>query len=332
MELYAAGFNAWGQLQFGKDEQTNEEPDDIPTFTRVLRDDNGIDGIHPFPSYTIVHTKTSGVLTAGLIPKADLPLTTLPHPSYSHFARASNGLSVFNDTHLPLSPLFPQPPWTPLSSLFPANTNIPSTVTQLISYTTGFAALSTFPDGSTQVYTWGDERYAACLGRDIPASSDTNGAADSQGETEVEVVATTPGIVTDLSDLPTGPITKLAAGGYVLAALTAGKDLYIWGHGGRAAAAGLRGLGVSGETMPIVIEDYDIEDVAVGEGHVVVLTTSGEVFVIGSNSNGQLGLGQEVKGVESWTRVSIKSEGDIVGVAAGPKCSFLLVRDTVDKK
>jgi hypothetical protein len=35
-------------------------------------------------------------------------------------------------------------------------------VIQLLAYETGFVALT--PDG--QVFTWGDERYAACLGRD----------------------------------------------------------------------------------------------------------------------------------------------------------------------
>jgi len=52
MELYAAGFNAWNQLQFGKDEQTDEEPDDISSFTCVFTNDDGIEGVHPFPSHT----------------------------------------------------------------------------------------------------------------------------------------------------------------------------------------------------------------------------------------------------------------------------------------
>ncbi|KAK0613765.1 regulator of chromosome condensation 1/beta-lactamase-inhibitor protein II [Immersiella caudata] len=332
MELYATGLNAWGQLHFDKDEQSNEEPDDLSTFTRVLTV-NGIEGVHPFPSYTLVHTKASGILSAGLIPKDDLPLTTLPHPSYSRFAQTSNGLSIINDTHPPLtnlSSLLPQPPWIPLSTLFPPS--ITSTVTQLVSYTTGFAALTCAPSGKTQVYTWGDERYAACLARDLTSTFPQTGfqthadAVKIETDPHIPVEAITPGIVTDLSDLPTGPITKLAAGGYVLAALTAGKDLYMWGHPGRAAASGLGGLGVSDEVIPVVIEDSDVEDVAVGEAHVVVLTTSGEVFVIGSNSNGQLGLGG-AKSAESWTRVAVeKGDGEIAGVAAGPKNSFLLVR------
>ncbi|KAK4454949.1 E3 ubiquitin-protein ligase HERC2 [Podospora aff. communis PSN243] len=329
MELHATGLNAWGQLHFGKNDRSNDEPEDLSTFTRVLTVDDGIEAVLPFPSYTLVHTKTSGILSTGLIPQDQLPLTTLPHPSHSHIAQASNGLSITNDIHPPLANLsafLPQPPWIPLSTLLPPT--ITGTITQLVSYTAGFAALTTSPSGDTQVYTWGDERYAACLGRDLPSSSSPHAQNDTNTvETDAHTLvdATTPGIVPDLSDLPTGPITKLAAGGYVLAALTAGRDLYVWGHPGRAAAAGLGGLGVSDEIMPVVIEDFDIDDVAVGEAHVVVLTTSGEVFVIGSNSNGQLGLGG-VECAEEWTRVAVeKGEGYVVGVAAGPKNSFLLV-------
>jgi hypothetical protein len=36
------------------------------------------------------------------------------------------------------------------------------TITQLVAYDTGFAALSS----THQVYTWGDERYTPCLGRE----------------------------------------------------------------------------------------------------------------------------------------------------------------------
>lgn len=38
----------------------------------------------------------------------------------------------------------------------------PPEITQLVSYETGFAALSS----TGQVFTWGDERYSTCLGRE----------------------------------------------------------------------------------------------------------------------------------------------------------------------
>jgi hypothetical protein len=39
MDLYAAGFNAWRQLEFFPLASSTEEPDDIMSFRRVLSDD-----------------------------------------------------------------------------------------------------------------------------------------------------------------------------------------------------------------------------------------------------------------------------------------------------
>lgn len=174
---------------------------------------------------------------------------------------------------------------------------------QVVAYETGFAALTTAGD----VYSWGDERYAACLGREVSE----------------DMPADQPALVTALQDLPTGPISKIAAGGYNLAAMTSGNDLYLWGgHPGRKAIL----TDVTDEPMPIDIEGQDIADVAVGELHLVVLTTEGDIFAVGDNTNGQLGLPH--RSVESWTRVELDLQDDqrAVGVAAGPKNSFIMVR------
>lgn len=173
---------------------------------------------------------------------------------------------------------------------------------QLVAYETGFAALTHTGD----VYTLGDERYSACLGREVSPSS----PADE------------PGLVTALQDLPTGPISKIAAGGYMLAALTTGNDLYLWGgHPGRKTVP----ADITDEPTPVDIEENDIADVAVGETHIIVLTTSGDVFVIGENGNGQLGLPS--KSEESWVRVplDLKDGRRVVGVESGARNSFLLV-------
>ena len=53
MELYATGFNAWNQLRFDRGADSSEEPDDVSSFTCVLRDDEGIDFVQPFFSYTL---------------------------------------------------------------------------------------------------------------------------------------------------------------------------------------------------------------------------------------------------------------------------------------
>lgn len=173
---------------------------------------------------------------------------------------------------------------------------------QVVAYETGFAALT----HTGQVYTLGDERYSACLGRE---ASPANPADE-------------PGLVTALQDLPTGPIAKIGAGGYILAALTTGNDLYLWGgHPGRKTVP----ADITDEPTPIDIEEKDIVDVAVGETHIIVLTTEGDVFVVGENGNGQLGLPS--KSGESWSRVELglKDGRGVVGVQAGARNSFLLV-------
>lgn len=108
----------------------------------------------------------------------------------------------------------------------------------------------------------------------------------------------------------------------MLAALTSGNDLYLWGgHPGRRTVP----ADVTDEPTPVVIEDQDIKDICVGESHLIALTTEGEVFVIGDNGNGQLGL--PVKSVDSWTQIlDLKKGRTIVGVAAGPRCSFILAQ------
>lgn len=180
------------------------------------------------------------------------------------------------------------------------------TFTQVVAYETGFAALTT----AGSVYTWGDERYGACLGRHV---SDDN-PSDK------------PGLVTALENLPTGPISKVAAGGYMLAALTAGNDVYLWGgHPGRKTIP----TDVTDEPEPFVVDEQDIADVAVGEAHLIVLTTEGNVFVIGENGNGQLGLPMD--SAESWSPVELdlRDNRRAVGVAAGPRNSFIIVSEAL---
>ncbi|KAK3321015.1 regulator of chromosome condensation 1/beta-lactamase-inhibitor protein II [Cercophora scortea] len=317
MELWAAGFNAWNQLRFPDGAlPCDDEPEDISVFTRVLTD-NVIDHVEPYFSYTWVHTTTpaagSLIRIAGFVPQDHNALRTAaddrddtahPPSSKSHFVEASNGVVVAQEC------LHQYPSIHEL--LLSSSSNRQSfpgfpSVTQLVAYETGFAALSS----TGQVWTWGDERYAACLGRDIDDASPAH----------------RPGLVSDLEDLPTGPISKLAAGGYILAALTEGNDLYCWGHPGRSAI--LEDL--SDRPSPVVIEDNDIADIGIGAGHLLTLTVDGELFVLGDNTNGQLGLPQ-VKSTSSWTRVDVGLgvKQSIAGVVAGPRSSFLIIRNRPD--
>ena len=161
------------------------------------------------------------------------------------------------------------------------------------------------------MWTWGDGRYAYCLGRDV--------TADQPAEA--------PGLVHQLQDLPTGGIIKVAAGGYTLAALTEGHDLYYWGSKSPGDQPAV--LEPSADPVPVDVYDKDIIDVGLGESHAIVLTSEGEVYVIGDNRNGQLGLGKDVPSAASWTKIDLSQQqqhqGHVLGVTAGPKSSFILV-------
>ena len=131
--------------------------------------------------------------------------------------------------------------------------------------------------------------------------------------------ASQPGLVTDLESLPTGPIAKIASGGYVTAALTAEHDLYLWGVDGS--------LHLDGQPAPLDLGGSDFLDVGVGDGHVIVLTSDRRVLVMGKGENGQLGMGEGVEGLPEWREVDLNLEAGWrpLQVAAGPRCSFVLV-------
>ncbi|CAK7223741.1 hypothetical protein SCUCBS95973_005282 [Sporothrix curviconia] len=314
-KLYATGFNAWGQLNF--DAEPNTEPDDVETFTHVLSA-NAITSIRPALSYTTV-TTSDGNSKAGTSTVGDAD-------RLAHFSEALNGQVVVYDKsdggillqYPSVADLLKEILECKCFLGFPD-------VVQVVAYDVGFAALSA--DGS--VWTWGDARFPECLGRDAALKS-----------------ADVPGLVAALKGLPTGPIVKLAAGGYVLAALTKGQDLYCWGgYPGRRPVV-LEGL--MGEPSPIVVSvtpdaastgevgEEDIVDVGVGDGHMIALTASGSVCVIGSNASGQLGLGRDWKSAndtdvsKSWIKVGGFSSDEgrqATSVYAGPRSSFVVVTE-----
>ncbi|KAI1769632.1 RCC1/BLIP-II [Hypoxylon sp. FL1150] len=300
MELLATGFNAWRQLQF-RDANTSNEPDDIASF-RVILNEEFIGCPCGLLSCTFVRT-ASGIRQAGFA--KDIPESIRDKLLSSTAAIAGNGIIAEYDGQDTVYQ-YPSRPvaQTQEKEEFPKMGQI----VQLVAYETGFVALSN--DGS--VWTWGDERYGACLGREITNSSP----------------AERPGLVEDLQELPTGRISKISVAGYIILALTEGHDLYAWGgHPGRPALV----EDLSGEPMPIVVEESDIVDCAAGESHVIVLTSDGDVYVIGSNTNGQLGL--PVDEAKSWTKVPLRlGVGHAVsGVAAGHRTSFVLTKNQIPR-
>ncbi len=78
----------------------------------------------------------------------------------------------------------------------------------------------------------------------------------------------------------------------------------------------------------------DVSDVAVGAGHVVVLTQDGRLWAVGRAENGQLACEQQENSgfVEDWRRVEIPGAGvggrveRVEGVHCGPCCSLVVVR------
>lgn len=135
--------------------------------------------------------------------------------------------------------------------------------------------------------------------------------------------ASEPCLVEDLLDLPTGKIHKLASGGYYTAALTSGNDIYLWG--GRPGQPKIL-KDLEEFPTPVDVDGIDWVDVGVGQDHVIALSTEGQVWVLGENQQGQLGLGGVITRTEEWQRVNIDLGGkQITKVYAGYKNSMLIV-------
>ncbi|KAI1781015.1 RCC1/BLIP-II [Hypoxylon cercidicola] len=300
MELLATGFNAWQQLHFDNGNVVDES-DDITAFQPVLKGEF-IGRPSSFLSCTFVKTG-SGIRHAGFV--RDTPEGIRDKLLSSTAAIAGNGIIAEYDGR---DIIYQYPSRSVVQTQEKEEFSGMGQIVQLVAYETGFVALS--HDG--RVWTWGDERYSACLGRQITHSSP----------------AERPGLVEELQELPTGRISKVSAAGYVILALTEGHDLYAWGgHPGRPAL--LEDL--SSDPMPVVVEESDIMDCGVGESHIIVLTSDGDVYVIGSNANGQLGL--PVDEAKSWTKVPLNlGVGHIIsGVEAGQRTSFILTKNQVPR-
>ncbi|KAG5930093.1 hypothetical protein E4U53_002306 [Claviceps sorghi] len=317
MALYAAGFNAWKQLQFGN-VPSGHDPPDIFTFSQVLTDDalqRPRAGLH----YTLVCGQSGRhVACAGY---AAGSATDLDHMDTTFVA--GNGLTLTLQPDE--SPIGPQgePRKAPCrigilkyesyedckAGRGPVALPWKGPVQEVAAYEAGFVVL--FQDGT--VATLGDGRYQECLARDITQQS----AAD-----RLELVPD----LTSLGD----PVKHVCANGYVLAALTESGSVYIWGR--KSHGAHVQGAGFFQELSAIpnyceVGGGLDVQDFALGDSHAIALTTDGDVYVIGANHNGQLGLGQPRDyTAQEWTcvKLNLPTSHHVVGVAAGPRSSFIV--------
>ncbi|KAL9047171.1 MAG: hypothetical protein Q9206_006875, partial [Seirophora lacunosa] len=161
-------------------------------------------------------------------------------------------------------------------------------VADLVATSTTFTVLT----GDHRVVTMGDPRYPDLLGRTPSSTCD----------------AAAFGVVSALDGIP---VRKIVAGSWMVAAVSEENDLYIWGHclpipptrkDYARLSTLLHAVNEEGQREEVHLVDVDggadVADVAVGDEHVVVLTTEGAVWGFGSNEYGQLGLGEMVKGTE----------------------------------
>ncbi|KAH7040108.1 regulator of chromosome condensation 1/beta-lactamase-inhibitor protein II [Microdochium trichocladiopsis] len=353
MQVFAAGFNAWGQLDFSSAPSSPEslatDPQDLSTFTSILKTSTITDlqpllaSTHGENSTVLDITATFVVLAAALLThrNSGLVLTSdgvqsagFPSPfskdgpltrqllTHQLAIAGNEKVAVISapDTVLQYPTLAaleagspPEQVFTiPKTSAAAGSTSLSKpSILKVVAYQTGFALLSAGAiDSNSRVYTWGDERYSACLGRQVTGST----PADQ------------PGLVEDLVDLPTGPIRKIAAGGYILLAVTEGNDLYAWGgHPGWSTLI----HEISETPMAVDIDGQDIVDCGVGDQHAIALTSNGRLYVTGDNTNGQLGI-PRAKKIQSWEEVSLslREHGTITGVRAGGRTSFILVKSS----
>ena len=126
------------------------------------------------------------------------------------------------------------------------------------------------------------------------------------------------------------PIEKIVACGWLGAALSKHRDLYIWG--GRIGESQLiSALPNSGEEVRLVdiANGADITDVVVGMNHILVLTASGDLWGCGDNEHGQLALGEAgAVFIRDWKWLTNDKAlgGKIESVEAGGWGSWLAVQ------
>lgn len=157
---------------------------------------------------------------------------------------------------------------------------------------------------------WGDSRYQS-LGRQ---TGEDSAPADK------------PGVLEGLQGLH---IVKVACGGWLSAALSADGALYLWGSTDPTSESPVRCV-IPGEIALVeipTIEDselLDVVDMAVGDNHVAILAGSADLYAVGANGGGQIGLGDDVEFAEDWQYVHHFSQ--VQSVHCGPKSTFVLNR------
>ncbi|EGX97093.1 Regulator of chromosome condensation/beta-lactamase-inhibitor protein II [Cordyceps militaris CM01] len=291
MELYGTGCNAWGQLQFGT---AVREPIDFPCFIK-LAEGTKIGKPVSRLAYTIVEIDRR-IHIAGYF----------PNPSLAQ--QAASAVLRGNGDSLTLVDNYPEIERIIKGGIEKDIWSFPRPIRQAVAFDTGFAVL----DDLGTVSTMGDARFPAALGRKVSLESPGGKFAPVQSP--------------QYGRMPR--VLSIAACSYATAAVTEPGAVYIWGqHPPSRSKHGPFIPKLSAVPNEAKIGDFaEIQDFALGETHAIALTKRGEVYVVGNNENGQLGL-PSFQVLKRWTRLEIcLPQGSIVGVAAGPQTSFIIVK------
>ncbi|OQO08488.1 hypothetical protein B0A48_06358 [Cryoendolithus antarcticus] len=161
-----------------------------------------------------------------------------------------------------------------------------------------------------EVYSWGDPRYRT-LGRSIVG--------------EEAAPANKPGLINALGGMK---VSKIAYGGWLCAALC-DQALYIWGATLPSKDNEIKVLTELGpdelelvDVPSVGVESVDFIDVSVGDNHIAAVTANGRLFVIGDNTYGQLGIGEQVFS-DDWVEVPWVESA--LRVQCGPQSTFVWV-------
>ena len=133
-------------------------------------------------------------------------------------------------------------------------------------------------------------------------------------------------------------VREVSAGGRHTLAVTTKSELFGWGSnavGQLGLAWNVVGLGNGspGSDLPIQIDVGDaqttVQSASAGEEHSLVLSDKGEVYAMGDNSNGALGLGRRGTKTPTFEPTPVTIFAHVIEIAAGGKHS--LARDRKDQ-
>ena len=183
-------------------------------------------------------------------------------------------------------------------------------------------------DSEGKVYTFGDGRHPSLLGR-TPSRKESAG---------------TPHVVKSMLG---HNIKNIYCGNEAVVVLTDRGQLFIWGYsfptsnGSESNSKGLGYLisprrneesGVYQVEVPTTVTSSTlaVSDAAVGDGHLIIRTSDGDLWAYGSNQSAQLGFteGSNETANRDWTRLQIQDAPaeKSLGLFAGPMSTFVTIQ------